>query len=545
MPDSRVDELADIHLEQMARLDPCLASRMSISGNETELTDYSPVGVEARMTRLRQTKAELGSLIASGGEGVTASLLGERVDALLDQYEAGDLLGVMGVIMGPVSLIRSAFDNMPKASDEDWAIVMSRLSKVPEALEGVRAGVAATVAASRAPAQRQVAATIEQCRIWAGEPGSGGWFATFAHQRPGLEALSVAAGDALGSLGQWLHDEIAPVADPADAVGEEKYLRAARSTLGSDLDAREAYDWAWAELRRLDTEVRATIDRFFPAATLVEAKSYLDEATAIEGTGPWRDWLQDLTDETTEALQGTYFDIAPELIRCEVMLSPAGVAAAPHYSPPSEDLRVPGRTWFSTLGQERLATWDAMTIVFHEAVPGHHLQMGRVKVLADRLCRYRRNTIVSAHAEGWALYAERLMDEIGIYDDNPAGRLGFLSFQMLRAARVVIDIGLHLDYAIPRDEHYGGQAWTPDIARATIVERCGLPAVFATSEVDRYLGWPAQAISYKLGEREWLSARADARNAEGAAFDLKSWHSKALDHGSLGLTQLRSQLDAS
>jgi uncharacterized protein (DUF885 family) len=113
---------------------------------------------------------------------------------------------------------------------------------------------------------------------------------------------------------------------------------------------------------------------------------------------------------------------------------------------------------------------------------------------------------------------------------------------MLRAARVVIDIGLHLGYSIPDDEQHGGQAWSPEIARAMMVERCGLTEAFAASEVDRYLGWPAQAISYKLGEREWLAAREEARAAQGATFDLKAWHSKALDLGSLGLTQMRDEL---
>jgi uncharacterized protein (DUF885 family) len=185
------------------------------------------------------------------------------------------------------------------------------------------------------------------------------------------------------------------------------------------------------------------------------------------------------------------------------------------------------------------------TVVFHESVPGHHLQIGRVRVLGDRLSRYRRSTLVMGHGEGWGLYAERLMDELGAYADDPAGRLGFLSFQMLRAARVVIDIGLHLGYAIPADEEHGGEAWSPDSARAMLVERCGLSDAFAASEVDRYLGWPAQAICYKLGEREWLAARDEARTRVGADFDLKAWHSKALDLGSLGLAQLRSELSAS
>ncbi|MEY2436417.1 MAG: hypothetical protein QOF97_1253 [Acidimicrobiaceae bacterium] len=542
MPISEIDELADAHLAHMAHLDPCAASRMSIGGSETELTDYSPAGVEARADRLRQTKSALAELDPTNGDTVTAHLLGERVGALLDQYEAGDFLGLLGTINGPVSAIRSAFDNMPKATDEDWDVVGSRLSKVPGAVASIRDGVTATIAASHSPVHRQVLATIKQCETWSGAPGTGGWFASLAESRVELEPLAVAAGEALRELGDWLQAEVVPVANPVDAVGEEKYRRAARMMQGTDLDPREAYGWAWDELHRLEAEARATIDAIVPGASFVEAKAHLDDLTAIEGVGPWLAWLQSLTDTTTEQIQGTYFDIDPALIACEAMLPPAGVAAAPYYTPPSEDLRVPGRTWYPTLGRERLPTWEMTTTVFHEAVPGHHLQIGRVKVLAG-LCRYRRNTFVSAHGEGWALYAERLMDELGAYADDPGGRLGFLSFQMLRAARVVIDIGLHLGYSIPDDEQHGGQAWSPEIARAMMVERCGLTEAFAASEVDRYLGWPAQAIGYKLGEREWLAAREEARAAQGATFDLKAWHSKALDLGSLGLTQMRDELN--
>ena len=284
----------------------------------------------------------------------------------------------------------------------------------------------------RTPARRQVLATIDQCVTWAGAPGSGGWFGGLAEQRAGLEPLAVAAGEALRELGVWLRERVAPIADPVDGVGEERYLRAARTMLGIDLDPREAYDWAWVELRRLEAEMRATIEQITPGASLVEVKTQLDEATAIEGADRWRNWLQDLTDQTTEQLQGTYFDIDPKLLRCEAMLPPVGVAAAPYYSAPSEDFRVPGRTWYPTLGRERLPTWDITTTVFHEAVPGHHLQVGRVQDARrspvplspqQRLQRAHRGLgALRRTADG---RARRLRD-------NLAGRLGFLSLQMLR-----------------------------------------------------------------------------------------------------------------
>ena len=553
MTDTPVQDLADSFLADMARLDPCAAARSSIAGSETELTDYAPEGCDARAALLRQTQAAHTDLtrdsgFASDDERVTAALLSERIGSQLAQYDAGDPLGRLGIINGPVAAVRSTFDNMPKATAADLEVVAARLAKVPAALASIRAGVAAAIAGSSAPAVRQVLATVEQCRTWAGAPGSGGWFASLAVHCADLEPLAVAAGTAMGELGEWLSATAAPSARTSDAAGPEVYGRAAAMMLGSVLDAREAYEWAWSELHQLEDQMRATIEQILPGGSLVETKAHLDQATAIAGADAWRGWLQHLTDKTIGHMQGTYFDIDSAILECQAMLPPAGGAAAPYYSPPSEDLRVPGRTWYPTLGRDRLPTWEMTTTVYHEAVPGHHLQLARVKMLKDRLCRYRRNTLVSGHIEGWALYAERLMDEIGAYDNDPGGRLGFLSFQALRAARVVIDIGLHLGYPLPvserPDEGRGSDSWTVELAKKMLVERVGLSSAFASSEVDRYLGWPAQAIGYKLGERDWLAARAEASARLGEAFDLKVWHTTALDLGSLGLTQMRSELAA-
>jgi uncharacterized protein (DUF885 family) len=169
----------------------------------------------------------------------------------------------------------------------------------------------------------------------------------------------------------------------------------------------------------------------------------------------------------------------------------------------------------------------------------------------EGLSRFQRIEYVSGHAEGWALYAERLMDELGFFDD-PAYELGYLVGQALRAARVVLDIGLHLELAIPTDVNAAlfddvrgdprGEVWGPDLARAFLIAHSGLSPAFAGREVDRYLGWPGQAISYKVGERVWLEARSDAHKAAMAGFDLKSWHMRSLALGSPGLDVLRTEL---
>jgi uncharacterized protein (DUF885 family) len=166
-----------------------------------------------------------------------------------------------------------------------------------------------------------------------------------------------------------------------------------------------------------------------------------------------------------------------------------------------------------------------------------------VKYLSEQLSRFQRAFgFLSGHGEGWALYAERLMGELG-YLDDPAYELGMLSAQAMRAVRVIVDIGMHLELPIPASETANvGETWTPELALPFVIERSCEPPDFMRSEVDRYLGWPGQAISYKVGERVWLEARADAKERHGASFDLKKFHSYALDLGGMGLGPLRDEL---
>jgi uncharacterized protein (DUF885 family) len=188
-----------------------------------------------------------------------------------------------------------------------------------------------------------------------------------------------------------------------------------------------------------------------------------------------------------------------------------------------------------------VSTW------YHEGVPGHHLQLAQWAYVSGQLSTYQTSLgSVGANVEGWALYAERLMDELGYFTD-PGERLGYLDEQDLRAIRVVIDIGMHLELPVPGDAEgaladHRGQPWTPELARAFLAENSGMEATFLDSELVRYLGLPGQAISYKLGERAWLAGREAAQRKRGADFDLKAWHMAALSQGSLGLDDLAAEL---
>jgi uncharacterized protein (DUF885 family) len=186
---------------------------------------------------------------------------------------------------------------------------------------------------------------------------------------------------------------------------------------------------------------------------------------------------------------------------------------------------------------------------YHEAVPGHHLQIATALLQAERLSRFHRlDGMTSGYGEGWALYAERLMDELDGYAD-PGDEMGFLAAQALRAARIVVDLGLHVGLAAPDDlgtlgglGDCSGQLWNAEMAVALLEEWAIQPNDFATSEVERYLSIPAQATSYKVGERVWLEVREAARERFGDGFDLKRFHAHSLALGPMGLDPFRAEM---
>ena len=238
------------------------------------------------------------------------------------------------------------------------------------------------------------------------------------------------------------------------------------------------------------------------------------------------------------------FDIPDVLRRCGSMRIPFDLAGDAYYTPPNEDFSRPGLVWHPIDGREHFPLWHALSTLYHESVPGHHLQLGQMMYRADTLTRFQRiGVYISGHGEGWALYAERLMRELG-YLEEPPYELGWLVNQALRAARVVVDIGLHCQMPIPDGEAFHpGEQWTADLATEFLAANTAYDLTQARGEVDRYLGMPAQAISYKVGERVFVEGRHRVERRLGDRFDLKRFHMQVLDQGAMGLDQLAAEFD--
>jgi uncharacterized protein (DUF885 family) len=548
-------ELSDAYVERLAQLDPVSATGRGIIGYDDQMTDYSPEGIAARTELDRTTLARVAELQPENDrDRIAADLLSERIRSSIALDDSGETMRTLRIIGSPFQAVRNVFDVMPRNTERDWETIAGRLELVPSGLDGVKASLSETTSRGRPPARRQVLACAEQGATWAGLRQHAPYFASLVANYPGgdealrrrLETAADAATKAYGSLGEWLRDELSAASSPRDAVGRDRYALASAQTLGSTVDLEEAYRWGWDELHRLEAEMSAVADQIVDGATVPEAIAFLesDPGRAIEGEDRLRSYLQDLMDRTIEELDGTHFDIPGPLKKVEAMIAPPGGAAAMYYTGPSEDFSRPGRTWYPTLGKTTFPLWGEVSICYHEGVPGHHLQIGQVRYLKDQLSRFQRMAWLGAHGEGWALYAERLMDELG-YFENPDYRLGFLRAQVMRAVRVVVDIGMHLELNIATDDRFHpGEQWTPALGQEFLFERSCFPRDFMASELDRYLGWPSQATCYKLGERVWLGARDDVKRRLGRTFDQKAFHAYALGLGPIGLDQLANEVAA-
>ncbi|WP_030268000.1 DUF885 domain-containing protein [Streptomyces sp. NRRL B-24484] len=552
--------IADAYVHALADLDPLTAVYLGLNPDDDRITDLSPAGRAALADLARTTLAELDAAEAAGAAGDEAErrcarLLRERLTAELDLHEAGEEYRAVRNLGSPVHDVREVFTLMPTGTDQEWELIGRRLARVPAALDQYRATLAEGIDRGLLSGPHQVTTVVGQIGEWLEGDAPGGWFGAFVQDAPeslreGLTATAVAASDALAALRDWLRDVYGPAAaDTPDTVGRERYTRWVRYWTGAALDLDEAYAWAWEQFHDLDAQMRAEAEKVLPGATPMEAMHWLEtDGPAIKGEENARDYLQGLMDGAIADLQGTHFDLAEPLLKVESRIAPVGSAAAPYYTQPSLDFSRPGRTWLPTLGRESFPVWDLVSTWYHEGVPGHHLQLAQWTHLADRLSTYQVTLgSVSANLEGWALYAERLMDELG-YLTDPGHRLGYLNAQMMRVLRVIVDIGMHAGLDFPADSPFkAGEAMLPDDAREFFGRYCGLSADFLDSELVRYLGMPGQAIGYKLGERAWLTGRAAARaaaEARGEEFDLKAWHMAALSQGSLGLDDLVAELSA-
>ncbi|VDG75904.1 Bacterial protein of uncharacterised function (DUF885) [Actinobaculum suis] len=559
-----IDALAERYYQQKLDTSPETVTYTGIAGApETQLDDVSPDGIAAQVDLARATLRELATLPeADATDRVTAAGLRERLGLEIELFEAGESVGELNNLASPVQGISEVFDVMARETREDWETIAQRLQAVPGALAGYQTSLSLRLEKGPVFPLRQVTRCIEQAEQAASPTGS------FAKLREAgmaaqpdtaraLQAGEEAARRAYGELAQFLRERIAPHAVTYDAVGRDRYALHSREFLGATVDLDAAYEWGLHELRRIDRAQRKIAkDLYGDGVSVREAMHRLDqeERYTLNSVAELQAWMQKTADEAMEAVQ-KYFDIPEPMRTIECMIAPSDSGAI-YYTGPSDDFSRPGRMWWSVpTGVTKFSTWQEKTTVFHEGVPGHHLQLGLAVYLKGMLNTWRRQAYwVSGHGEGWALYAEQLMAELGFQSDL-GDRMGVLDSERLRAARIIVDMGVHLGkdsgdwakFAVqPAGSAYEpartGKPWDHASAWEFLRENVAMEESFLAYELDRYLGWPGQASSYKIGQRIWNELRDHAREEKGSAFNLKDWHMQALSLGGVGLDVLRQEL---
>ena len=546
-----IDQIADAYLDWMVEQSPSYATYIGVPSGEDRLDDESPAAHQRSAAKAAEVLMQLSQAEAvDDTDRVTKDAMERTLRLDIETHESGLWHRNLNVIASPAQGIREIFDLSPTATEADWVNLTARCNAVSGAVDGYLETLRVGIDARDTPARRQVLQVLEQAKkIAAGD----GFFQQFAAEaRAGdselptalqadLNRAAVSAAEAYQTLADFLETELLPVATTEDAIGRERYALLSQSFVGAKLDLDETYEWGREELARVAEEQARVAGEVKPGASVREAIEHLnaDPKRKLHSTAQLKSWMQELSDRAIEELGKTHFDIAPPLRNLECMIAPSNSGAI-YYTGPSDDFSRPGRMWWSVPeGITEFDTWRETTTVYHEGVPGHHLQVAQAVYNREELNSWRRlASWTSGHGEGWALYAERLMQELG-YLEDPGDRLGMLDGQRMRALRVVLDIGVHLGK--PRLDGTG--TWDYDYALQQMTENVNMNPEFLAFETNRYLGWPGQAPSYKVGQRIWEQLRDEARAKAGAAFDIKAWHKRALNLGGLPLDTLRYALN--
>jgi uncharacterized protein (DUF885 family) len=551
MPVTTPFEICDRLTDSYADLSPIAATEAGIPGRDHLWDDFSPEGEAAKDELRSRAIAELEPHRdhADQVQATAARVVSAYLESQSRLYDSGHWKRDLNHVYSPVQSARDTFDIVPKEGADAWENVTTRLSTWGDMLGGYRSSLQVGLDDGVTAARRQVLSVVDQLRSVAGVESRFAGFPSMAAVGGGNEdevAGAVAsARSASAEFADWLETVYLPRAEPSDAVGLDRYLEESERFLGMELDPDDTYDWGWSEVHRLLGEMKETAAQIDPGLSIEEVIDLLD--TDPDRSAPdhrvFAEFVRGIQAQAVVQLDGTAFDVPPEMRDVTVNLAPPGGSLGAWYYAPSEDFSRPGSIWYALGERTRIPYWQEVATAYHEGFPGHHLQVGVAVLQRERLSRFHRMFVrYSGSGEGWALYAERLMEELG-YFEHPEYRLGLLASQLFRSTRVVVDIGAHLQKRIPDDAPlHGGEVWDYDRA-VDYMEQIGLqPRDLAESEVLRYLGWPGQAISYKVGEREILEVRRQAMAGAGNSFDRKDFHRRLLEAGAIRLDHLRETL---
>ena len=540
-PTTTPRDLADRFHHRWLGENPFAATMYGIGGYDHLLPDESEAGQQAWRAEVERFGEEAAAIAAGPlgpADAVTLGCLGEAAAAERDGIDMAPAEHTVTAMQfaGPATFLAVAARTVlvdPEAAEAYLTRLRGSGTWFDQLSEQLQTGAKK----GRLP----VAPLAEQAIAWAQDvlPGLGpvlapqpppGWSRAGAWE---TERRAAADEVVRPGLARWVETvrELLPRARPSDRAGlvwlpggEADYARAIRIFTTLPRSPQELHQTGLDQVAALEARAErlgaglglSGRDEVFAAVRDSAGKISAEEAIRQAVAAVRR----------AEARAGELFP-QPLPAPCEVTPMPEVVAvsgAAPHYTPPRLDGGRPGTFWFNTARPTPGTGWDLEVVAFHEAVPGHHLQLSRLQLLTD-LPALQRQRSLSVFSEGWGLYAEQLAEEAGLYADDRA-LLGAISSSLMRAARLVVDTGLHA---------FG---WSRERALDYLVEHVPMPREVLAPEIDRYVVMPGQAVSYLTGKLEILRIREEARERLGQAFSLPAFHAAILDHGSLPMPVL-------
>jgi uncharacterized protein (DUF885 family) len=538
-----LDRLADAYWEAFLRRHPTFATALGDRRFDDRLEDYSSEANRAWRALLDGFQVELTD-IGDDGDPTTRAALADalRVDrAVLDADVAAFNVDPMN---GPQVELLNIPSYQPIRSPTEANALLERWSAMPAHLDQAVADLRRGTGEGRTPVAMLCTKVIQQLDELLDKPDAEWPLAEPAREAPEirerlLEVIGQEIRPAFERYRAVIVDEIAPSARPDDRPGlshipggAEAYRLLTRAHTSLDVVPEDVHAIGLEEIRRIDAEFVELGARLLGTGGLAETLRKLREDPALHfGTREEIEASARASLERANAAIGDWFGRLPKA-PCEVVVMPAHEekhSTIAYYREPAADGSRPGQYYINTYAPETRPRYEAETLAFHESVPGHHLQLAIMQEVTE-LPAFRRFNGSTAYIEGWGLYTERLSEEMGLLSGETA-RFGVLSFDAWRAARLVVDTGMH------------ALGWARQQAIDFMVEHTALGENNIANEVDRYISYAGQALAYKLGQLELLRLRSEARERQGDRFDIKRFHDAVLEQGALPLPVLRAAVE--
>lgn len=521
--------------------DPLAASFFGEPGYEDRLPDLTASASERLVTALRTVLDRADALTpADAGEEVTLAAIRHAAHSGIAWSQVALVECSPGPYGdGPAALVMAASRTVPE-TDEAATAHLARAGAYAEYLDQCAERLREGARRGRTPAAAVLDVAIAQCDGWLAEETLGPLGSVeMPDPEQSVELARIVTSSTRPALERYRATlaSLRPVARADDRAGlsalpggQADYDRLVALHTTLPLTAAEVHQIGFDACHDL-AERMATLGASLglhglPAVVsrLREVVSQADPTAAMEAART--------AVRRAEALAPQYFS-PPLPAPCRVEPMDAGMGRAgmaPHYAPPTVDGAVEGTYWFNAEIPGVGGGWDLESVAYHEAVPGHHLQIARDQLRTD-LPKLQRQASVTALSEGWGLYAEVLAGDMGLYSSNEQ-RLGALGVQMMRAGRLVVDTGIH------------ALGWDRERAVTFLRERVPVGEAFLVAEVSRYIAIPGQALAYMIGQRELLRLRADAQSRLGPRFDLRGFHDAVLGHGQVPLPAVAAAVEA-